>query len=150
MDRIDRTESERRLTKLVAILRDLPEEKFDYTHWIGPDWKGDPKLSCGTTACALGWATADEEFRELGLRAFQSESGAPPVIVFQVGGWTAHNFDAAEFFFGVTSAEASFLFSPGQSGPGMYWWTSPWDEASPGEVAEHIEQFVEVRGKVNA
>lgn len=58
----------RRLLKLAAFLRTLPRRRFDYTNWVGIDWKGAKDFSCGTTACALGWATTMPAFQRLGLR----------------------------------------------------------------------------------
>jgi hypothetical protein len=56
-----------RLLRLAAFLDKLPAKRFDYNHWVGLDWEGKPDLSCGTTACALGWATTMPFFRKLGL-----------------------------------------------------------------------------------
>lgn len=58
----------RRLNKLADFLETVPKERFRYDVWVGKDWKGKPDLSCGTRACAAGWATTMPEFRRLGLR----------------------------------------------------------------------------------
>lgn len=58
----------RRLLKLADLLDTIPAERFYLGTWCGPDWAGAPDLSCGTTACALGWATTIPEFRKLGVR----------------------------------------------------------------------------------
>lgn len=57
-----------RLLKLAKFLDELPEERFDLATWVGRSWKGKQDLSCGTTACALGWACTIPEFRKLGAR----------------------------------------------------------------------------------
>lgn len=44
------------LLQLADFLEKLSPERFDYGVWVGETWKGDPDLSCGTTACAAGWA----------------------------------------------------------------------------------------------
>ncbi len=57
-----------RLLLLADFLDKLPPERFNYAAWVGHDWKEMEDLSCGTTACALGWAATMPEFRKLGLR----------------------------------------------------------------------------------
>jgi len=57
-----------RILKLADFLESLPRKRFDFSIWVGNEWKGAPDLSCGTTACALGWATTLPLFRRLGLR----------------------------------------------------------------------------------
>lgn len=51
-----------RLLKLAAFLRTVPIKQFDMGWWVEADKKGHnhehASLKCGTTACALGWATA--------------------------------------------------------------------------------------------
>lgn len=58
----------RRLLKLADFLETVPPERLNMSSWVGRDWQGDQGLSCGTTACALGWAATMPEFRRLGLR----------------------------------------------------------------------------------
>lgn len=58
----------RRLLKLADKLDEVPRNRFNYGSWVGDDWGGKPNLSCGTKACALGWATTMPEFRRLGLK----------------------------------------------------------------------------------
>lgn len=53
---------------LAKLLRErVPADRFDISEWVGEDWQGDPGLSCGTKACAVGWASAFPEFQEMGL-----------------------------------------------------------------------------------
>lgn len=66
-----RAEYHARLLKLAAFLEQLDPKRFNYRRWVGDDWKGAQDLSCGTTACALGWAATMPEFQELGLRLEQ-------------------------------------------------------------------------------
>jgi hypothetical protein len=56
-----------RLLKLADFLQTVKPSRFDMGSWVGEDWKGDLTLSCGTSACALGWATTIPSFRRLGL-----------------------------------------------------------------------------------
>jgi len=56
-----------RLLRLADFLDKLSPEKFAFSSWVGKTWQGLPDLSCGTTACGLGWASAMPEFQALGL-----------------------------------------------------------------------------------
>lgn len=60
-------EKVRRLYLVVSKLEEVKPAQFDFSTWVGDDWKGLPDLSCGTTACGLGLATTIPEFQELGL-----------------------------------------------------------------------------------
>ena len=55
------------LTELADLLDALPSERFIYDNWVRRDWLGDPDLSCGTAACAAGWATTLPSYRAEGL-----------------------------------------------------------------------------------
>lgn len=61
--------------RLRAILKKVPRKRFDMGHWVGSDWEGAPDLSCGTSACAAGWATTDPWFRRRGL--WLDSNGSP-------------------------------------------------------------------------
>jgi hypothetical protein len=55
--------------RLKQVLAKVKPSKFDMLDWIDKKkWKGKVDLSCGTTACAAGWATTDPYFRRKGLR----------------------------------------------------------------------------------
>ena len=57
-----------RLLLLADKLDQLPPGRFDYRRWVANDWDGSSKLeSCGSMACALGWATTIPELQEAGL-----------------------------------------------------------------------------------
>lgn len=61
-------EQARRLEVLALFLEtEVVDERFDYAGWVGTDWEGREDLSCGTVACALGWATVIPEFQAMGL-----------------------------------------------------------------------------------
>jgi hypothetical protein len=129
--------SNKRLLKLAAFLRTLPRKRFNYKHWVGNDWKGEPDLmSCGTAACALGWATTIPLFRKEGLRLrAYSNGGGAPMLLDKEGEETSH-YDAGARVFGITNEESHYLFSD-NSGIG-------WD-ATPKQVAKKIENFVAKR-----
>jgi len=120
------------LTELADFLDTLPPERFDYGHWVGSDWKGESDLSCGTTACAAGWATTLPSFRERGLRlgpkhhmvATKDELGSAAIA--QV--------------LGIDVTDARYLFLPGTG-------LDPTDDrpseyATASEVAAHIRRWV--------
>lgn len=68
------TTYKRRLRKLAKFLQTrVPTKRFYMGSWWmneemkAPGRKLSPEKSCGTTACALGWATAIPEFYNKGL-----------------------------------------------------------------------------------
>ena len=58
--------------------------------------------SCGSAACAAGWACRDHVFQEQGLQLDASF----PCFMSKLG------FEAVEAFFGLSRQEAWFLFDP--------------------------------------
>jgi hypothetical protein len=97
------------LTELADFLDRLPEERFDYTRWVGRDWRGSPDLSCGTTACAIGWATTLPSWRAAGLALQPSRlSGGLAVPVHQPTGRTGLKGIAAILGIPVDNAEFCF------------------------------------------
>lgn len=132
---ISRATSDRRLLKLADFLDALPPGRFHYNRWVGAGWQGAQDLSCGTTACALGWAAAMPTFRRLGLRLSWSDGFG------KVKGPNGSvDFNAAAEVFGISLQEAVFLFCP-RSQLGTYGW-SPRGDAAPQEVAAHLRRFV--------
>ncbi len=123
---------------LAALLDEIPPERFRYGHWAGQDWKGAADLSCGTTACALGWATTIPEF---GLQLCRDGSA----VFVTTKGYVPHETEddfylsllAAETAFGLTHDEARYLFIPGDG-----YDVRPEGDASAKVVADHIREFV--------
>ena len=147
----ERATSDRRLRKLADFLDKLPRKRFNYLVWVGEDWKGAPDLSCGTTACAVGWATTIPAFRRLGLRltAGLGSHGAGGGYAYNVNDATSHE-DAVKSVFLLTHAEARYLFLPNEcslfsGGP-----PSPGEDATPKKVAAHIRRFVKDRAQYEA
>jgi hypothetical protein len=105
-------QKQKRILKLADYVESLPRERFNFRHWVGSGWQGKVDLSCGTTACALGWATAMPMFRRLGLRMGQSElvGGAPEVF-------GSNSIVRLAELFGVTTSVFDRLFHP-DSRPG--------------------------------
>lgn len=137
--------SKNRLLKLADFLEKLPPERFNYAHWVGLDWKGDPNLSCGTTACALGWATTIPSLQKAGLTLHQPREACGAGFVALCGEeppnyLTENSISemAAMRVFGLTSEEATFLFYPYTDMDGH---ESPNQDASAKVVAKHIRRF---------
>lgn len=129
-----------RLTRLRNFLRDnVKDERFNLATWAGNDkieWGGLRDLSCGTTACAMGWATTIPEFQALGLKLVRQPdtiSGEfyPPTIEFE--GET--HFHAAARFCGISDSEAEYLFNPSSYGDE--------DQTTKDEVVERITDFID-------
>lgn len=128
-----RATGKRRLLKLADVLDTIPRKRFDYDEWVGPDWEGAPDLSCGATACALGWATTVPAFRRLGLSLVKlSYGGADPVLRVP-GKRNAYKQDAAARLFNLTEIETEYLFLP----------TETELNATAKQVARKIRRFVQ-------
>ena len=105
----------RRLLKLADFLAGLPKERFFYGSWVGADWKGKPDLSCGTTACALGWAAAMPAFRRLGLTLKgrrRIDGWKFPALADDRGEPDGQTLRAAEKVFGLDLTGFQRLFVP--------------------------------------
>lgn len=133
----------KRLEILADFLEKLPPERFDYTRWVGTDWKGMPDLSCGARACALGWATTIPEFRELGLRLELLGSTVNVVLPSEDGSLCRNSFTSAALVFDIDSVEADYLFAPADD---VDYVDHPGEDASPREVAQLIRDFIAAGG----
>lgn len=163
---VPRAVTVRRLLVLARFLEKLPPKRFDFEHWVGHGWKGAQDLSCGTTACALGWAATMPYFRRLGLRltgikarevgelgqdveTYVRSGIVNPTLGVQGGDYNVYDasLEAAMVTFGLQHHEAHFVFCPNQG----YWdkkggqsYESPRGNATAKEVAAHIRRFVTV------
>lgn len=150
----------KRLLKLAEFLKTVPAKRFDYNSWVGEDWKGSPDLSCGTTACALGWATQVPAFKRAGLylhvdkdavRELEDQERAiargEQVFYPLAGLGTSANvrmkgsreydaFALAANFFAISESDANYLFSPADDGSES--------KATPKQVARKITKYVRV------
>jgi hypothetical protein len=150
-----------RLELVAKKLESLPPERFNYSSWIGKNWEGAQDLSCGTTACALGWAATIPELQEAGLRIVAawddvSDLSYPYVALSTrrqlVPVYEANHESvvAAMWVFELTEDEVSFLFIP--ESPQAHeeheeaeeHCTALVDTAT--EVAAHIRKFIEAGG----
>ena len=141
--------------RLELVAKKLDENPpFDFTIWIGQTWKGAEDLSCGTTACAIGWAATIPELYEAGLRIVgvpmqryaDAAVGACARIKY-VGSETlpsaarSSSLAAACAVFDLTVQEAEFLFLPGPRAYGLMPGT-----ATAAQVAAHIRAFIQRGG----
>lgn len=156
-------EQRRRLIRLAMLLENLPPGRFDYGKWVDNEvWQGNPDLSCGTSACAIGWATTMPEVRACGVRLLSNQvkhlSGGGlyrQVWVGMVDGYYPKDEygeaygnsyayrDAAEAAFGLTPEQADWLFIPGVEGDDF---NRPTAHASAKDVAIHIRRCVKEWG----
>lgn len=145
----------KRLLKLADFLDKLPPEKFDFSEIAVQ--KGKPmrealkagRTRCGTVGCAIGWMPAAfprslrwDETRGWATRTF------PDVCLINEP--TRVDFDAAVTFFGITSADAYWLFQPG-GWRGLYAseHNGLHNDATPKQVAKHIRKFVREQEKAD-
>jgi len=119
-----------RLRLLVRKLRTVPRRQFDYCQWAGEDWKGKKDLSCGTAACALGWATTLPSLRRVGLKLVMVP-GCYPEVHFKR---EPDSFEAGAKAFDIAISDSYELFSPNEEGE---------EKATPKQVARKIERFIE-------
>lgn len=136
----------KRLLALAGFLEKLPRKRFDYSRWVGFDWKRKADLSCGTPACALGWATTMPRFRKLGLRL--GGDGCDVPLPFLKGRAHLAVSEVGEEIFGLDYPEFRYLFCP-DSSVGWQFRDShpelspPLDQAAtPKQVAKHFRKFV--------
>jgi len=136
-----------RLLVLANFLDTVPTFKFDLTSWRhhpGADhYVQDSDLvdsnltdmTCGTTACAVGWACSIPEFNAQGL--FWEDRP-----VYEVAGvWGKHrSWGAVTGFFDLGTYDAEHLFTYD-----LY----PFGERGPKDVAARIRTFVKDDGDVN-
>lgn len=71
---------------------------------------GFEEHKCGTSACAMGWATTIPEFRNLGLGFGYNN------ISVSLHFYEGENFGAIENFLDISEQEAQYLFDPATYG----------------------------------
>lgn len=133
MANVSRSEGLRRLDVLADFLLTVPKEHFNLWDWArnyGPDWT----MTCGSTACAVGWAASIPEFQNLGFRLQPSRcfsNAAVPAF------GRRDNWDAVDSFFGLHGGEfgeAGRLFRKAYYTDG--------DSRDPLAVSRRIKAFV--------
>jgi len=94
-----------RLLKLAEFLKTVSPKHFhmnSFSDCVGSDEPFNIK-ACGSTACALGWATQIPSFKRAGFRQ-RNEDSFEPVFQGQTG------FSAAGNFFDIPEDDAIGLF----------------------------------------
>lgn len=91
----------KRLQTLANFLKIVTANQFDLSTWYDDD------NTCGTTACAIGWATVIPEFSALGFKLVEPRYSDQYLPYFN--GYTS--WDAVEEFFDLTTKQALFLFT---------------------------------------
>ena len=130
-----------RLLRLADFLDALLPGRFDFGKWVGDDWKGAADLSCGTTACGLGWATAMPEFQALGLHMRKLGSfGFVALDTDPECKDISHTFTmvcrATKMLFGIDYNETEMLFTPNEEAV-----ADPEDEDEDWSEAEAIAEY---------
>lgn len=143
--------SKEKLLTLAAFLKTVPPERWDYSNWVNSDWQGKLDLSCGTKACALGWAATIPAFAAAGLTlrivSRANRHGYLGTVDFTIDSHTYNGTDAAAKFFGIPYWAADRIFSRPA-------WLDAWNRDDPSnnvtavEVAEYIEQYVADRSSL--
>ncbi len=148
---VTRKDGNLRLLVLADFLEKLPDERFNFGHIVSRDWAGDQGLSCGATACALGWCPSIPEFRSLGISLFR-DTARPTEIGIRLpdddpcpGDSLKHSLEVAGRLFGLSDFGAEWLFMPNTPHDESDDDESPGSDASATEVATHIRRFVAER-----
>lgn len=99
------------LKKLARFLaHDVKDDWFYMGNWASAGFK---EKKCGTTACALGWATAC--FPRSALKLFRGEgceNSSYDILYKDHNGIEHTDYEAAEAFFQISYGEARWLFAP--------------------------------------
>jgi hypothetical protein len=131
-------EGNRRLLVLAEFLEKLPEKRFNYEYWVGPNWDGTDLVNCKTTACALGWCAAIPEFKALGVEVYRASEHDFGVKMGESSGSTwKDSWSTGGRLFALSEMEFGDLFIAGGD--------SPPGNATASEVAAHIRRFVASR-----
>lgn len=130
--------------------KEVPESNFNLESWVGTDTY-DPvtdryddqkeeqnikilaknpraHATCGTTACAFGWAPSVPELKKAGLKLARYGNSLVPEYKGEEG------FAAAEELFGIPNTVAQHLFNPD--------YYEPDDLKNPHVVAGRIRAFI--------
>lgn len=134
--------NDKRLLRLAKFLRRVPKRRFNMMIWASGLFCGRPKEvehKCGTSACALGWASSIPSFKRDGL-ILKNDFDSDEAYVFFDG---VDGYCAASRFFEIGYESAKYLFDS------EYGWVNR-NKETPKQVAERIERFVKTMGSVPA
>ena len=133
--------NKKRLLRLADFLENnVPIKKFYMGTWASKEDINE----CGTTACAMGWATKIPEFAAAGLYLGKSDAvlqGRNPIITPRFAGRAS--FAAASAFFKITDRAALWLFSDFEYGDND---EVEREQDTPNDVANRIRKFVQEDG----
>lgn len=135
---VGRQMNKKNLLKLATFLDNLPRKKFEFERWFG-DLAKEPKadLSCGTKACALGWAATIPAFKKLGAGIELEECWSGPWAArFTLDGRVCYFHDLAIRLFDIDENDAGLLFIQGPRLPRNR------ENPTPKDIAKHIRKFV--------
>lgn len=118
-----------RLSLLAQFLRNIPEDRFCLASWSDEDFEEDV---CGTTACAMGWATTI--FPQL-----QLNEGFCVSLINDNGKAECVDFDAGAVFFNIPYSISMKFFDP-YSYPNK-------SNTTAVQVADRIDHYLET-GKI--
>lgn len=93
---------------LASFLDTLPPERWNFRHIVGTDWQGLPDLSCGTTACAFGWASTIPEIQAAGMRMIKRRLGYAWEL--SPGNTTTIGTEVGQQVFGLSEEDWDYLF----------------------------------------
>jgi len=126
-----------------------PSAHFNYTCWVGYDWAGKPDLSCGTSACALGWSTVLfpnilhlERIHSSVARVIHVDLD-PTIVRHHSHYYTS--IQSAMLAFGLQEWQAEYLSTPDEEPTEELYDQldkAPREGASAHQVAQHIRRFV--------
>ncbi len=126
-----------RLERLAGFLEGLPPEKLDMGRWAGGaclDPRSREQGGCGTTACALGWATTIPEFQAAGLKLRERDWGPGFTPCVETPDYDATGFEAGMVFFDLSYTQALHLFEPSEY--------PNYEDVSVGQVVERIREML--------
>lgn len=154
----------RRLKSLRDFLGTVPKERFNLKTWcempapnelIGSTYSDIPQRvldntfsssnkvktsSCGTTACALGWAAVKPSFRKAGLKFADAHVDGEGKLYGTVYYDYKYGFEAGGTFFGIDEVTSRYLFDPEEYHA----------KKTIGEVQRRIDVVVRNKGKAPA
>lgn len=131
-----------RLLVLAAFLETVPPHRWDFSSIVGANWQGKTDLSCGTTACALGWATQIPELNEAGMRLPDFQEAWEDRVL-----GLSFLFRDAERVFDISGNDSDYLFNPADDEDVAVDTGQLMPRASAREVAAHIRSFVRGGGR---
>lgn len=127
----------------------VPAGRWNFRSVVGPEWRGGDLVSCGATACAIGWSATIPELAAAGMRLEPDSHGYLDAEAA---------FRASRAVFGITDEECDYLFVPDEDGwdedgdPVGAWhfpdgdcnpgWRTLTSNASARSVADRIRSFV--------